>query len=495
MYVYTEQALNGNVLAATRTLIKLAIRYPPRILKCFDVMKIAVLCGSPKGAISTTLQYVLFLRNRFPEHDFEILDITYEYPKFERDEAAFQSILDSVGSADGLIWAFPVYTFLVHAHYKRFIELVLERGASGAFQGKYAAAISTSLRFFDHTAHNYIHAICDDWGSKYVGSFSAKVYDLVEPEGKKQLLLFGQNFFEAIEKRLPVDRAYDRVETSSFSHDPSPPQANIRLGRKSMVVLTDSEDDDSNIAKMVERFRACIDGQMEVINLHHISIQSACDGCFQCGANGECVYKESDDLHDLYMSKIVPADIIVMAGSIRDRYLSSRWKIFYDRGFFRPLIPWLPGKELGFIISGPLKQIPNLRQILEGYADYHQANLAGIVTDESEDSGQIDHLLETLAGRLNSWAREGYVQPRTFLGIGGTRIFRDDTWGFLRPVFQVAHRYYQKHGLYDFPQYSFKTRFIAVGGMLITQIPGIRQRFFRTVKSDLVKSLIKAAKE
>ena len=29
---------------------------------------------------------------------------------------------------------------------------------------------------------------------KYVGLFSAKVYDLLEKEGKKQLLLFGQSF-------------------------------------------------------------------------------------------------------------------------------------------------------------------------------------------------------------------------------------------------------------------------------------------------------------
>ena len=100
-----------------------------------------------------------------------------------------------------------------------------------------------------------------------------------------------------------------------------------------------------------------------------------------------------------------------------------------------------------------------------------------------------------MAGRLASSARAGYVKPRTFLGIGGTRIFRDDTWGFLRPVFQVAHRYYCKHGIYDFPQYSIKTRAIAIGGMLITQIPGIRQRFFRKIKSDLVKPLEKAAKE
>ena len=35
------------------------------------------------------------------------------------------------------------------------------------FHGKHAAALSTSIRFFDHTAHNYIHAISDDWKMRY----------------------------------------------------------------------------------------------------------------------------------------------------------------------------------------------------------------------------------------------------------------------------------------------------------------------------------------
>ena len=65
-----------------------------------------------------------------------------------------------MASADGVLWAFPVYTFLVHAHYKRFIELVLERGASG-FPGQIRGSDVHSIRFFDHTAHNYIHAICE----------------------------------------------------------------------------------------------------------------------------------------------------------------------------------------------------------------------------------------------------------------------------------------------------------------------------------------------
>ncbi|PKN83594.1 MAG: hypothetical protein CVU51_12140, partial [Deltaproteobacteria bacterium HGW-Deltaproteobacteria-1] len=60
----------------------------------------------------------------------------------------------------------------------------------------------------------------------------------------------------------------------------------------------------------------------------------------------------------------------------------------------------LIGKQIAFLISGPLGQLPNLRQILEAYAEFQEANLAGIVTDESQDSTQIDKLLTELAGTL-----------------------------------------------------------------------------------------------
>jgi len=84
-------------------------------------------------------------------------------------------------------------------------------------------------------------------------------------------------------------------------------------------------------------------------------------------------------------TKIKAADILVWAGEIRDRYLSAKWKTFFDRSFFNGHAPSLAGKQFGFIISGPLSQIPNLRQILEAYVEMQQANPAGFVTDESGD--------------------------------------------------------------------------------------------------------------
>ena len=130
-------------------------------------MKIVVLNGSPKWDLSVTMQYVAYLKKKFPEHTFETVNVAHEIKKIGKDSVYFAAILDRVRSADLVLWAFPLYVLLVPCQYKRFIELVFERGAQGAFAGKYAAALSTSIHYADMIAHNYIHAVSDDLGMKY----------------------------------------------------------------------------------------------------------------------------------------------------------------------------------------------------------------------------------------------------------------------------------------------------------------------------------------
>ncbi len=125
-------------------------------------MKIAVLSGSPKGDLSITLQYVKLIQKKIPEAE----------------------IIDHVRNSDGVLWTFPVYVFLVPSQYKRFIDLIWERGAQDAFQDKYTAVLTTSIHFYDHTAHNYMHAICDDLGMRFVESLSADIDDIFTKEVK-----------------------------------------------------------------------------------------------------------------------------------------------------------------------------------------------------------------------------------------------------------------------------------------------------------------------
>jgi len=125
-------------------------------------MKITVLNGSPKGKTSVTMQYVHYIQNKFPEHKMNIFNISEKLKKLEKDEQAFQAILDEIAASEGILWASPVYYFLVPANYKRFIELISEKGVEDVFHNNYTAFLTTSIHFYDHTAHNYINAICDD---------------------------------------------------------------------------------------------------------------------------------------------------------------------------------------------------------------------------------------------------------------------------------------------------------------------------------------------
>jgi hypothetical protein len=215
-------------------------------------------------------------------------------------------------------------------------------------------------------------------------------------------------------------------------------------------------------------------------------------GCLQCGYNYECVYTDKDEFIPFYNTRLRTADILIFAGTIQDRYLSSRWKLFFDRSFFNTHTPSFTGKQIGFIISGPFGQIPNLRQIFEGYVEWQQANLVDFITDEYGDSPQIDAALQNFARRLISFSEKDYIKPRTFLGVGGMKIFRDDIWGKLRFPFQADHQFYKRNGVYDFPQRDYKTRMMVTLLMLLTKIPTMRKEIYRKrMKEEMVKPLQK----
>ncbi|MGD8397863.1 MAG: hypothetical protein PVG11_03320, partial [Anaerolineae bacterium] len=373
-------------------------------------------------------------------------------------------------------------------HYKRFIELIWERGVEDAFQGKYAATLSTSIHFFDHTAHNYVHAICDDLGMRFVASFSPEMRDLLTPEGQVQLTHFGRDFVDAIEHRRPMPRLYAPVVARALDYRPGEAGTALPVGDRRVVIVTDTRIGEDNVARMVERFRASLAGPVEVVNLHDVDIKSSCLGCLKCGYDNECAFTGKDGFIDFYDTVLKPADVLVFAGAIHDRYLSSRWKAFFDRSFFNTHTPSLVGKQFAFLISGPLGQNANLREILAGWVELQRAHLAGFVTDEYGDSAEIDALLHDLARRVLVFAAAGYVPPQTFLGVGGMKIFRDDIWGRLRTVFQADHRAYKEMGIYDdFPQRDLGVRALnAVTGVLF-RVPRVRREFAARIKEQMIQ--------
>jgi multimeric flavodoxin WrbA len=445
-----------------------------------------VLHGSPKGEISVTMQYVKFLMKKFPEHAWTVEQIGVNPSRIENSRGVFGGIIDSVRKADIVLWSFPVYHLLVPAQMKRFIELVHERGAAKAFRGKYAAALMTSIHYYDHTARNYIHAVSEDLGMKFSGAFTPKMDDLSLKDVQRSFLdFFSQLISECAEKSaLPV--SYPAAEMKPFTYKFAKAKAKINPENLKIRIVYDGSS--ANAKAMAGRVGSLFDSAVSA-DLSELDIKGGCLGCLQCGLRGECAYDGKDGYKEFHKSMILDADVIFFAGEMRDRYLSSRFKMFFDRSFYRNHMPAYEGKQIAWIISGPLSGNPNLRQILETYPETSHGNSAGFVSDESRNQKNIDAQIDALASRAVSLALKKYVPAETFLGNAGRRLFREEVWGHLGVVFAQDHAYYRKNGMFDFPWKKLSNWTIVPFASMILRIPAVRRGFNKRLKKGMIQGL------
>lgn len=443
-------------------------------------MKIIVLNGSPKGEYSITLQYVKFLQKVYTEFDFQILHVSQKIKKLEKNEAYFNEMVEEVKTADVILWIFGLWVLAVPAQYMRFIELITERNAESAFRDKYTAAISTSIQFYDHTAHNYIRAVCEDLGMRYVDGISFYMLDLMKEAKRNDFRIFFDNLLRTHHQNLSTSRMFTPLHSNGFTYEASAVEDKISTS-KTVLVITDRNGGNSNLGQMINRFRDSFVEKPEVIDLNNIHIKGACLGCMQCGYDYTCHY--NDGFREFYNNQVRQADILVLAGTMEGRFLSSLWKTFFDRAYFWNHTPSLLRKQIAYIISGPVSQNPNLLQILEGNVTARQsANLVDIVSDESADTAAIDGLIERLAHQAVRYAEEDFVRPQNFLGVGGHKVFRDEIFGHIRSVWQADHRYYRKHGLYDFEQKKTGSRIVNFFLLLACRIPSFRKKYYRNIR-------------
>ena len=466
-------------------------------------MKVTVLGGSPKGEKSVTMQYVRYLEKRYPEHAWSVIQIASRIALLEESEARLNEVMSAVREADLVLWAFPLYYMTVCSQYKRFIELVESRSLSPAFSGTYAAALSTSIRFFDHTAHVYIREISEDWGMSFVASFSAAMNDLTKRTERVRLDAFAEQAFAVVGAKLPCPRRsvplYLGADSASPAHaltDASPPpRQGPRTGGPRTAVLVDYPE--AAAGRMADRFVAAVErsegSQVDRIDLGTLGLEHGCLGCLRCGAEGRCAYEGRDDFIETFRTRVMGADILVFAGSVRDRLLSARWKAFLDRSFFNTHKRSLAGKRVVVLVAGPLSRLANLRETLSAYFEWQGAHLIEFVSDEAEAPEELAALIDGAADRAAlslkaisaAASAADTVPPATFLGVGGMKIFRDEVFGGLRIVFKADHREYRETGVYDFP---LRNPFARLGVWLaswITSIPFI-QRGMRENMIDLM---------
>jgi multimeric flavodoxin WrbA len=451
-------------------------------------MKITVLNGSPKGDNSVTMQYVKFIEKKNLQHHYNYINIAQKINKIEDDIDFFSNIIEEIKSSDIIIWGSPLYVCLVPSQYKRFIELIWERGAAESFFGKYAAVITTSIHFFDHTAQNYLRGICEDLNMNFAGGFSPDMYDIMKDSERDKLLLFAESVFVTAGNKLKTSGSFKKPDYVMPVYIPVTPAAAVNTVGKRVLILSDREYSGDNMDRMIKQIRGAFGVNAKYINLSSVDIKGGCLGCCECGFDYRCIYTGKDGFIDFYNEEVKKADIIIFAGEIRDRYLSAKWKQMFDRAFFNTHTPTLTGKQAGFLISGPLREISNLREIIQAYFEWQGANLADIVTDESSPA-DIDNLIDNLAAKLVKFSDSGYVPPATFLGVGGMRIFRDDIWGRLKFVFQADYKYYEENGIFDFPQDDGKAIEINAKMIALTDNPDMRENIRKMIKTEMVKPM------
>ena len=214
-------------------------------------MKIAVINGSPKGSYSITLQTVRYLQIKYPEHSFKFIDAGQKIRVLERD---FSEVKAQLEESDALLFSYPVYTFLAPSQLHRFIELLFEN--SVALDGKYATEITTSKHFYDVTAHKYIEENSLDLGMRFIRGLSADMEDLLTERGRADAEAFFDRFLFSVKEGI-----YTELRDARAPHVPVPASrcdgSEDKLDRD-VLIITDNTDPDSNLAGMIERFRAVL---------------------------------------------------------------------------------------------------------------------------------------------------------------------------------------------------------------------------------------------
>jgi len=435
-------------------------------------MKILVLNGSPKGKYSITLHTVMYLEKLFKEHEFDILHVGQRIHAIERN---FDALREQILSADMLLFSYPVYTFIAPYQLHRFVELLKESGID--VSGKYAAQITTSKHFYDVTAHRYIKDNCADLSLKYLGGLSADMDDLTTRKGQKD----ARDFFKYImycvkhgitEKNTLPDCTYTPV--------PADVPVNVKAKKEGdVVIVTNCEENDLRLKKMIDRFRAVLPVSSRVVNIREYPFSGGCLGCFNCAVSGKCIYKDKFD--EFLRGDIQNGNAIVYAFTIKDHSMGASFKLYDDRQFCNGHRTVTMGMPMGYLICGNYSAEANLQTIVEGRAQVGGNFLAGIATDEHDPNREIDRLASSLCYAIKT----KYAPPQNFYGVGGMKIFRDLIW-IMQGMMKADHRFYKEHGQYDFPQKQIRTMLkMQLVGALISS-PAVKSKMGNAMNEGMI---------
>ena len=426
-------------------------------------MKILVLNASPKGKNSTTLHTALYLQALHPEHDFTVLPVGQRIKTYEKD---FSTVRSALEWAELVLFCYPVYTFIAPYQLHRLIELIKSDGVD--LSGKFTSQITTSKHFYDVTAHRYVEENCFDLGMKVIRGLSADMEDLLSEKGQREARMF---FDQLIFSCRCGPFVTPPVKAPSRKHTVYQRQLQevAKRSDRDVVIVTNCAEEDENLQNMIADFRAALPYSSRVVNLRQFHFSAGCLGCFSCAVTGKCSHKDGFD--EFLRSTIQTADAFVYAFTISDHYTHSSFKCFDDRQFCNGHRTVTHGTPIAYLISGDYQYESNLRMIVEGRSEVGGNYLAGVATDEGDTAAEI----QALAANLAFSVEQKLSRPANFYGVGGMKIFRDLIY-VMQGLMKADHKFYKKHGIYDFPQKQQKRiwQMRLVGAMMA--VPSVQKK-------------------
>lgn len=398
-------------------------------------MNILFLNGSPKGNNSITIQTALYLEKRFPSHHYAILNIGQQIRLLEKD---FTKVEIAIAKSDVIIFCYPVYTFIAPYQLHRFVELL--KGHNLSFEGKFVSQITTSKHFYDITAHRYVEENCYDLSAKYIDGLSSDMDDLQLAKGREEIDSFFLRLLFDIENDIYKQKDSKKEDKIIEPFVLSKKAVVKQESNQEIVVLTCYETDE-NLENMIAEFSKLTKHPVRVVNLKQQGFTSGCIGCFSCSITGKCIHK--DGFEEFLREKVQKSAAIITAFTIKNHYTDSLMKLYDDRQFCNGHRSVTEGKCTGYIISGNLKEEPNLQLIIDGRISVSKMYNCGIAETQKE--------IESLAKTVDFALEKQLKEPQNFLGVGGTKIFRDLVYE-MQGLMQADHKFYKEHGIYDFPQ-------------------------------------------
>ena len=138
------------------------------------------------------------------------------------------------------------------------------------------------------------------------------------------------------------------------------------------------------------------------------------------------------------------------------------------------------------LLDGSLSENPALRSHLQAYAEWQGADLIGIVADR-DCSEHSDEVIRSLARSAVRAAEEDISTPRTFIGVAGINLFRDEIFGHLRMVFRADHKFYRRNGIYRTMIHRRPMTLAAIRLVgALTSIPLINRRMIGNMRSFML---------